>query len=176
MTFHTIVKKWCETYKHMLHSDVNGNKRFYLTDSPNGVVDFAKDIANAFSPCVVMESTVEGGGPIKRPTRNYPIYFFVRAEDMADGDAAAIAKEEAWAHAQNFLTWLIDKHEKEINENIDGDFARINLDDAYIDIQTAGPLQNGWFGVMIQFEREEPLNLCVNKDLYIKACGGGNNL
>lgn len=164
MTFHSIVCDWCKRYKYMLHT--KENKRFFLTDSQMGVVDFAKDIANAFSPCVVMESAVEGGGPINRPSRNYPIYFMVRAEKMADGDDAAVAKEEAWLHAQNFLTWLTTMRENELNEDKrDGDFARINLDD-YIDIQSIGPLENGWFGVMIQFEREEPLNLCIDEDLY----------
>lgn len=169
MTFHSIVKQWCESYKYMRHT--KENKRFYLTDSMQGVVDFAKDIANSFSPCVMMESDVEGGGPISRPKRNYPIYFMVKADKMADGEEAAVAKEEAWMHAQNFLAWLLDKHNKEIAEDKrDGDFARIDLDDAIIDIGTSGPLENGWYGVYIQFEREEPLNLCVNEELYDNLC------
>lgn len=150
----------------MLDSDVN--RRFYLTDSTSGVVELAKGISNSFSPCVVMESSVEGGGSIERPSRNYPIYFFVRARDMADGDAAAEAKEEAWYHAQNFLTWLRAKREKDLAICIDGDFARINLDGAMINFETVGPIENGWFAVLIQFEREEPLNLCVNEDLYVE--------
>ncbi len=149
----------------MLDSVTNGNRRFYLTDSTAGVVELAKGISNSFSPCVVMESSVEGGGTVTRPNRNYPIYFFVRARDMSDGDAAAEAKEEAWYHAQNFLSWLLYKHKQEVGENIDGDFARINMDDL-IDIQTVGPIENGWFAVLIQFERAEPLNQCVNEDLY----------
>ena len=74
-------------------------------------------------------------------------------------------------HAQNFISWLLDKRAKELNRNIDGDFARINLDDAYLDIQTIGPLENGWYAVMIQFERDEPLNLCIDENLYIDTCG-----
>ena len=131
------------------------------------MVELAKGISNSFSPCVVLESAVEGGGPIKRPVRNYPIYFFVRADKMADGDDAAVAKEEAWTHAQHFLAWLLDRHDREIGDNTDGDFARIKLDD-YIDIQSIGPVENGWYAVMIQFEREEPLNICVNEDMYIQ--------
>ena len=164
MTFHSIVRQWCRAYKPMLDSATNGNRRFYLTDSTAGVVELAKGISNSFSPCV--ESSVEGGGKITRPMRNYPIYFFVRARDMADGDAAAEAKEEAWYHAQQFLTWLKSRHDSEIAENINGDFARISMDD-YIDITTVGPIENGWFAVLIQFEREEPLNLCISEDLYI---------
>ena len=169
MTFHSIVQQWCTEYRYMRHS--KNNKRFYLTDSMGGVVDMAKDIQNTLSPCVVMESTVEGGGPIRRPVRNYPIYFFVRADRMADGDEAAVAKEEAWMHARNFLAWLLEKHDEDLdNGRMDGDFARINLDEAYLSIDTVGPLENGWFGVMIQFEREEPLNLCVDENLYVDEC------
>ena len=144
------------------------NRRFYLTDSTSGVVELAKGIAASYSPCVVMESSVEGGGKVTRPSRNYPIYFFVKADKMADGDAAAAAKEEAWFHAQQFLAWLKLKHDDEMERNIDGDYARIELDDAMLDITTVGPLENGWFGVLIQFERDEPLNLCVDDGLY--AC------
>ena len=54
-------------------------------------------------------------------------------------------------------------------EKPDGDFARISLNE-YIDIQTVGPIENGWFAVMIQFEREEPLNLCVDENLYLDPC------
>ncbi len=143
------------------------NKRFYLTDSQMGVVDMAKDISNAFSPCVVMESGVDGSGPIARPTMYYPVYFFVRAEKMADGDEAAVAYETAMFHVRNFLSWLKKKHDDEEVYNIDGDFARINLDDVYIDIMSVGPLQNGWFAVMIQFARTEPLNLCIDENLYL---------
>ena len=168
MTFHSIVRQWCRTYRAMLDNPVNGNRRFYMTDSTAGVVEMAKGISNKFSPFVMMESSVEGGGKITRLSRNYPLYFFVRARDMADGDAAAEAKEEAWFHAQQFFSWLKDRHDREIAENIDGDFARISMDD-YLDISTVGPIENGWYAVLVQFEREEPLNLCVNEDLYIQT-------
>lgn len=165
MTFHSIVRQWCREYRPML--DSRKNRRFYLTDSTSGVVELAKKIATSFSPCVVMESSVEGSGSITRPNRNYPIYFFVKAENMADGDSAAMAKEEAWVHAQNFLAWLLVKRNKELEENIDGDFSRIDLDGYGLDIQTVGPIENGWFAVLIQLERTEPINLCINPDLYL---------
>ena len=86
---------------------------------------------------------------------------------MSDGDAATEAKEEAWWHCQNFLTWLLVNHNREEDKgNRDGDFARINLDDAYIDITSVGPLENGWYGVLLQIDRDEPLDLCINEDLY----------
>lgn len=151
--------------------DSQASRRFFLTDSTQGVVELAKNIKPAMSPCVVMESNVEGGGSITRPVRNYPIYFFVRAEKMSDGDAAALAKEKAWGHAQNFIAWLLDRRAKELDERIDGDFGRIDIDNALLDVQTIGPLEDGWFAVLIQFERTEPLNLCMNEDLYIGEDG-----
>lgn len=172
MTFHSIVRHWCKIYKPMLDNEAIGNRRFYLTDSQEGTVELTKTLANEFSPCVLMESAVEGGGKITRPQRNYPITFLVRARDMSDGDAAAEAKEEAWYHCQNFLTWLLVNHNKEIGQGrLDGDFARINLDDANIDITSVGPLLNGWYGVLLQFDRDEPLNLCIDEELYIEEDG-----
>ena len=146
--------------------DTPKNRRFYLTDSTAGVVELAKGITAEYSPCVVMESDVSGGGPIAHPVMTYPVYFFVKAEKASDGDEAAVAKEKAKEHARNFLAWLKKKHDEEIGENRDGDFARLNLDD-YIDYQTAGPLQDGWYAVLVQLEREEPLNLCVDENLYL---------
>ena len=138
-----------------------------FTDSMKGVVEMAKGVSNMQSPCVVMESAVEGDGPIARPTFNYPIYFFVRAGKMADGNDAAVAKQEALMHARNFVAWLLAKHNEEINEGkLDGDYARINLDDYEVYYQSIGPLENGWFAVLVQFTREEPLNLCVDPELY----------
>lgn len=149
----------------MLDSSTNGNRRFYLTDTKDGLVELVKNFETTMSPSVIMESAVEGGGEIRRPKRNYPIYFFARARAMSDGDAATEAKEEAWWHCRNFLSWLLDRREKELEQNIDGDFARIDLDE-YIMFDTIGPVGDGWYAVLVQFEREEPLDLCVDEDLY----------
>jgi len=145
------------------------NRRFYLTDSTAGVVELAKGITPEMSPCVVMESDVSGGGPIARPSMVYPVYFFVHADRMADGDEAALAKIEAMEHTRNFLAWLKAKHDSEVAENRDGDFARLNLTD-YVDYQTVGPIEDGWYAVLVQLEREEPLNLCIDENLYMEDC------
>lgn len=168
MLFHSIVRQWCKIYKPMLDNPENGNKRFYLTDSQGGLVEMAKGIMPKFSPMVMMESVVEGGGSITRPERTYPVYFFVRARTMADGEAAAEAREEAWYHCRQFLAWLLKKRKKDLEENIDGDFARIDLDNTTLDFVSTDPKEDGWYGVMVQFVREEPLNECVNPDLYIE--------
>ena len=166
MTFEGIVRRWCKLYKNMLDSPKN--RRFFFTDSRENMIEMAKGWTPGMSPCVVMEGVAEGGGPIKRPSMNYPIYFFVRAEKARDGDAAALAVKEALMHKDNFLAWLLNSYEKEQEEGVrDGDFSRINLEDAYINIDTIGPIQDSWYAVLLQIVREEPLNLCMNPDLYI---------
>jgi hypothetical protein len=110
-----------------------------------------------------MDSSVAGYMNGGRIIRNYPVYFFVRARDMADGDAAAEAKEEAWLHAQNFLTWLRKLHDND--QTTTGEYSRIDMENN-IDIQSVGPIENGWFAVLIQFERMELLDLCGNQELY----------
>lgn len=165
MTFHSIVRKWCRIYRMM--QDSPKNRRFYLADSPDSVRAMPKNIATTSSPCVVMENGVEGdiyGGKI---TRNYPVYFFVRARQAANPDAQIEAYEEAWVHAQNFLAWLYQRHEND--KTTTREYARINMEDTLY-VQSAGPLEDGWVAVVIQFERIEPLNECVNEDLYISDC------
>lgn len=166
MTFETIVRRWCKAYRMILDSPKN--RRFWLTDSHENMIEMAKKWTPAMSPCVVMEGVVEGSGPITRPSMNYPIYFFVRADAQRDGDAAALAVKGALGHMKQFLAWLRFMREKEMKGGKrDGDFARINLDDAMVDITTVGPLGDGWYAVLLQIDREEPLNLCIDKDLYI---------
>ena len=163
MTFHTIVRDWCKAYKPML--DAPGNRRFYLADSPDAVKKMPKSIATKFSPCVIMENGVEGdinGGKI---TRNYPVYFFVRARKMEDPDAQMEAYEEAWFHAQNFLAWLLFLHENDTTTT--KEYARINMEYPLY-VQPTGMLEDGWVGVVIQFERMEMLNECINEELYIE--------
>jgi hypothetical protein len=173
MTFESIVRKWCRTYRPMLDSP--RNRRFFFTDSKENMIEMAKGWTPEMSPCVVMECVAEGDGRIERMSMNYPIYFFVRAAKAKDGDMAALAVREALAHMNNFLGWLRDRRNKELDEGRrDGDFARIELDDAFLSIMTIGPIQDGWYAELLQIDREEPLNLCVNEDLYIEDCDDGS--
>lgn len=165
MTFQSIVQHWCRIYKPILDNPAKGDRRFFLTDSTAGVVEMVKNVSNKQSPFVLMESDVELDGKMCLPYRNYPIYFFVRANKMNDGDEAAVAKEEAWWHARNFLTYLRAKHDEELAQNINGDFSRIDLD-VHLMVSTVGPMENGWYGILVQFEREEPVGLCIDGDLY----------
>ena len=146
--------------------DSKKNRRFYLADSWDSVKNMPKSIATTFSPCVVMENGVEGDIRDGLIERNYPVYFFVRARKQADADAMAEAYEEAWLHAQNFYTWLRKRHEDDPTAT--GEYRRIGLDEG-LSVQPAGPLEDGWVAVFIQFTRTEQINLCVNEDLYDKC-------
>ena len=169
MTFETIVRKWCKLYKVM--RDSPQNRRFFFTDSRENMIEMAQKWTPEMSPLVAMESVAEGSGSIERPSMNYPIYFFARAAKMRDGDAAWLAVKEALSHKDNFLAWLRDRRMKEMDEGSnDGDFARINLDNAFQDVTTIGPLGDGWYAVLLQIEREEPLELCVDENLYDECC------
>ena len=174
MTFESIVRKWCQTYRPILDSPKN--RRFFFTDSKENMIEMAKNWTPEMSPCVVMECVAEGDGKIERMSMNYPIYFFVRAEKQKDGDSAALAVREALEHMKDFLSWLRDRRNKELDEGRrDGDFARIELDNAFLSIMTIGPIQDGWYAELLQIDREEPLNLCVNEDLYIdEDCDDGS--
>ena len=167
MTFETIVRKWCKLYKPIL--DQPKSRKFFFTDSRENMIEMAKSWTPEMSPCVAMESVAEGSGTIERPTMNYPIYFWVRARSQRDGDAAWLAVKEALQHKNNFLAWLRKKREEEEDRGErDGDFTRIDLDHAIQDVTTIGPLQDGWYAVLLQIEREEPLDLCVDEDLYLE--------
>lgn len=170
MTFHSIVRQWCKVYRQM--QDSPKNRRFYLTDSTAGMVEMAKGILSSLSPCVVMESSIEGYMRDGLIFRNYPIYFFVKARAMASGEEALDAKEEAWKHAQNFLTWLRVLHNDDPTDT--REYERVNMEDN-IDIQTVGPIENGWFAVLVQLERCEQTDLCVDEELYIDLDNNGDD-
>ena len=171
MTFASILTEWASTYRPMMHNPQIGNKRVFFVDSAEQVTDFAKDVKDRLSPCVLFDSTVEGqifGG---RVDRTYPVYFLVRAvplngtaSGMGDGEAAAVAKEWAWTHCQAFLAWLKRKQDTHPTNH---DYSTIDLEDIIL-ISTAGPLQNGWWGVLVQLTRNESRWMCVHEEDYVE--------
>lgn len=165
MVFHKIVREWCKTYKPMLDDEEHKNRRFWLADNAEEVRKMPSHIATALSPCVVMENGAEGDIQGGRLTRNYPVYFFVRAWQSVNNDAQMESYEEALYHAMNFYTWLKERHENDPTGT--GEYSRINME-APMDIQPIGPLEDGWVAVLMQFERVEPINLCVDDNLYVK--------
>ena len=176
MTFASILTEWASTYRPMMHNPEIGNKRLFFINGPQGVVDFTKDVEDKLSPCVLFDFTVEGEIKEGRVDRFYPVYFMVKAQPlngtasgMADGEAAAVALEWAWTHAQAFLAWIGKKiHDNQFDQN----YSMIDLDE-FTPFNTAGPLQNGWWGVLIQFTRNESRWLCPNEADYIVPCCDG---
>lgn len=162
MTFHSIVRNWCRIYEPMLDSVENGNRRFYLADDTDGVRAMPKSIATKFSPCVVMENGAEGFLKDGLLTRNYAVYFFVRADRQVDNDEQVVAYEEALYHALQFYVWLKAKHD---NDSPYGDYGSIDFERGF-DVLPAGPLEDGWVAVLLQFERMERINLCVDEKMY----------
>ena len=159
MTFHSIVRSWCKRYPPM--RDRKKNRRFYIAKSIDGVRSMPKSISTKFSPCVVMEAGEQGEIDGGLATWNYPVYFFVRAERLEDSDALAVAYKEATYHAMRFYAWLKKRHEE---DSPNGDFGRINLE-VRLYVEPIGPLEDGWAAEMIQFERMEPIELCVDDEL-----------
>ena len=167
MTFHRIVSEWATKYRLMLHSVTNGNRRFYIKENWDAVRSMPKSISTKFSPCVIMESAIEVEADGGRLYRNYPIYFFVRSEQMANDDAIAEAREEALYHCLNFLAWLKQKHEE---DSPYGDYGRIEMEQRIM-IDSTGTLEDGWEGVVLQISRLELLDLCINPDMYLDEEG-----
>ena len=147
----------------MLDNISNGNRRFYIKDNWEAVRSMPKSISPEFSPCVIMESGVEVDADGGRLYRNYPVYFFVRAEQMANDDDIVVAREQALNHCLNFLSWLRKKHEE---DSPYGDYGRIDME-KNLEIQSIGTLEDGWEGVLLQISRLELLDLCIDEDLYI---------
>lgn len=168
MLFQSIVRQWCKIYTPILDNPNNGNRRFFLTDTREGLVELVKNFEPKMSPSVIMESGVEVSGKIRRPDRNFPIYFFVKARTLKDGDAAAEANEEAYYHCKQFLSWVIKMQEEEqdMGRSSDDDFTRIHLDD-FISIDPVGPIGDGWYAVLLQIDQDDPLDLCIDESLYI---------
>ena len=121
--FHEFVENWASLYRPMQHipGPRSKNRRFYLVDSYMSMIDFAKSLPDAKSPCVVMESNQEGIVSDRFDYPEHTVYFMVKATDMQDGLAANAAKLESKLHMMKFLAYLLTKKEEETPglENID---------------------------------------------------------
>ena len=170
--FDKFVEHWASIYRPMLHTPerYGKNKRFFLTDTYMGMVDFMTQIRPGQSPCVVMESGQEGTMTDRFDYPRYSLYFMVRAGDMSDGAAAMEAKMEAKRHMQKFITYL--RHKKEQAEMLRRKTGLENIKiEQYLDYQTVGPMYDGWFGVLISLENLEAYSTCVVSDDYVEEEG-----
>lgn len=157
--FFGYVERWCMRYKPMLHSEEN--KRFFLTESFSGFMDFMREIdAVAESPMVIMETQISG--ELSRfDSTDYVVYFFCKAETQGDGRAAKHAALESKSHMKNFVTYLREDIKKKPNHP----FRKMNVES--IRYQPIGPLYDHWYGCYIEFEDVQQLNHCVDESLYI---------
>ena len=167
--FDEFVEDWASIYKPMLHEkgEYSRNRRFFLTDTEAGLIDFMTSIQPDQSPCVVMESSQEGtiGRGLDRP--QYTLYFMVRAEIMGDGKSAYEAKLEAKQHMKKFITYIRNCQEVEEREQRTVGVRNIEVEDG-LPYYSVGPFYNGWYGVYITLEDVQRFSKCVNEDDYIR--------
>lgn len=170
--FDKFVEHWASLYKPMLHEKGRHgrNKRFFLTDTYMGMVDFMTQIRPDRSPCVIMESGQEGTMTDRFDYPRYTLYFMVRAQDMSDGTSAMDAKIEAKQHMQKFLIYLRRKKEEDELHRRKSGLENIKIEQ-YLDYQTVGPMYDGWFGVLISLENLEAYSTCIVADDYIEDTG-----
>ena len=166
--FDNFVEHWASIYKPMLHEagKYGRNKRFFLTDTYMGMVDFMTQIRPDQSPCVVMESNQEGTMTDRFDYPRYSLYFMVRAHDMSDGASAMEAKLEAKQHMRKFIVYLRKKKEYNELHRIKSGLENIRIEQ-YLDYQTIGPMYDGWYGVLISLENLEAYSTCIVQDDYI---------
>lgn len=167
--FDEFVEHWATIYRPMLHQPgrTARNRRFFLTDTYMGLVDFMTQIRPDQSPCVVMESAQEGTINDRFDYPRYSLYFMVRAADMSDGRSAMEAKVEAKEHLLKFLNYLRSRRDDRLSP-----YQRLlqNIKtDGYLDYQTIGPMYDGWFGVTVTLENLIPYSLCVNGEDYVEG-------
>lgn len=162
--FHEFVENWASLYRPMQHipGPRSKNCRFYLVDSYMSMIDFAKSLPDAKSPCVVMESNQEGIVSDRFDYPEHTVYFMVKATDMQDGLAAHAAKLESKRHMMKFLAYLQTKKEEETPglENIDMERAE------YV---TTGPLYNGWYAVSLTLSNMSPYSRCIDDNDYVET-------
>lgn len=161
--FEKFVEHWCEIYRPMQHvpGEKSRNKRFFLTDTYMGMSDFMTSISVRQSPCVVMESGVEGHFLRGLDQPQHSVYFLVKAKDTQDGFEAREAKLEAKGHMQEFLAYL-----RYCQNRGDEELQRINLDER-IGYQTIGPLYNNWYGIYITLDDTQQYTLCIDESKYV---------
>lgn len=157
------VEHWAEIYKPMQHirGKNSKNERFFLTDTYMGLSDFMTNVQPQKSPCVVMETSLEGTLNEQFDTPRYSIYFMVSSGMMSDGREAKEAKEEAKMHMMKFFTYLKNKQDRNYPS-----VRNIRLEN--IDYQTIGPLYNGWYGATISLRDVEAIDRCISNEDYLE--------
>jgi len=153
----------------MLHDPMASgkkNKRFFCIESIAQIANLAKELPNAKSPFVVIETNIGGGLGNKFLVPEYNIYFFVLAKQkLQDNDLQdTAAKEEAMRHAIAYLNYI--RHEQQAHAS-DRKSALLGIDTENVRFETFGPMLNRWFCVGLSFVGISAYSRCVNPDDYV---------
>lgn len=163
MRFDQFVEEWAEKYKPMQHvsGEASKNCRFFYVDNYLSMADFMSSIPKTESPCVVMESNVEGVLNGGKDTAEYTLYFMVKCgTSKPDGRMANAVKLEAKQHMMKFMAYLNDRIE-------DGDRDLKYIETENVQYATIGPLLNGWYAVVLTLVDLKAWNMCVDSNDYI---------
>lgn len=160
--FGEIIEEWAEKYKPMQHvpGETSKNKRFFLIDSIVSLPDFMKSITSTNSPCVAYEFHIKASitGGMIRPT--YTVYFLVDCGTSKPNKVMANnAVTQAADHALKFLAWIREQQETR------PELRNIEVDN--VDMDTFGPLLNGWYAVFLEFQDIDNFSMCVDPDDYV---------
>lgn len=161
-----LVEFWCSIYKKMQHNFAKNSerRRFYFCNSYWDLQNFMQGMNVRMSPCVIMESNLEGEiEQFAYDKQSFTIHFCVRSTDAGDGHANRDAKKEAKEHMRNFLNWLNRlQHDKRRCPK----FLR-RMDFSDIEYKTQAPFYDGWVAVYLTIHLPEQYNICVVEDEYV---------
>lgn len=161
--FGNIIEEWASKYKPMQHipGETSKNKRFFLIDSIVSLPDFMKSIPMTNSPCVAYEFHIKAsidGGLIK-PT--YTIYFLVDCGTSKPNKVMADnAVTQAAGHALKFLAWI--REQQDYRPELK------NIEVENVDMDTFGPLLNGWYAVFLELQDVDNFSICVDPEDYVE--------
>ena len=158
------VEHWAQIYKPIQHTPDGKNKRFFFTIGFMGLVNFVQNADIKKSPCILMESNIEGElGDYDSTT--HTIYCLVRATDATEGRSIQSAITEAKRHLRNLLTFLrVKKRDKK--SNLNHLLSGVQPEQS-VHYQTEGPIYDGWIAVYISIEEINTTTICVDDNDYI---------
>lgn len=161
---------WASIYKPIQHDVTTSrkkNKRFFCIESIAQIANFAKELPNASSPFVAIETNIGGDIGSKFLAPEYNVYFFVLAKQkVQDNDREdAAAKEEAMRHAVAYLNYI--RREQHIHSN-DRQSSLMGIDTENVRFETFGPMMNRWFCVGLAFTGIAQYSRCVNENDYLE--------
>ena len=159
------VEHWAQIYKPIQHTPDGKNKRFFFTIGFMGMVNFLQNNDTVKSPCILMESNVEGDIGDYDVTE-HTIYCLVRATDATEGRAIQEAISEGKRHLKKLLTFMKEQKRKRVSPYITL-LAGIQPEQL-LHYQTTGPLYDGWVAIHVTIPETETTSICVDRNDYVQ--------